>query len=132
MCFKVLSKVGSVNGGEFLAPRLVHLCLTNCKGESPLKRISQLAVLLLSASAGFGQTVLATVTGTITDQAGAVVANAPVSLKNVETGQTYAAASSAAGNYTVTQLPIGDYTLTVAVPGFRTYAHEKFHLSAGQ
>ena len=52
-----------------------------------MKRISQLSLFLLSASAGFGQTVLATVTGTITDQTGAAVANAPVSLKNVETGE---------------------------------------------
>jgi len=71
-------------------------------------RTSLVAALLLSASVGFGQTVLATVTGTITDPAGAVVANAPVSLKNVETGQVYAAASSDTGNYTVAQLPIGD------------------------
>ena len=28
------------------------------------------------------------------------------------------------------QLPIGDYNLTVAVPGFKTYEHSKFHLSA--
>jgi hypothetical protein len=35
----------------------------------------------------------------------------------------YGAASSDAGNYTVPQLPIGDYNLTVAVPGFKTYEH---------
>jgi hypothetical protein len=97
-----------------------------------MKRIALLAVFLLSASAGFGQTVLATVTGTIVDQGGAVVPNAPVSLKNVDTGQVYAAASSGSGNYTVAQLPIGDYNLTVAVAGFKTYEHNKFHLSAGQ
>jgi hypothetical protein len=97
-----------------------------------VKRISLLSVFLLSASACFGQTVLATVTGTITDQTGAVVADAPVSLKNVDTGQVYAGASSDAGNYTVPQLPIGDYNLTVAVPGFKTYEHSKFHLSADQ
>jgi hypothetical protein len=97
-----------------------------------VKRIAQLAVFLLSASACFGQTVLATVTGTITNQTGAVVANAPVSLKNVDTGQVYAAASSGAGNYTLPQLPIGDYNPTVAVPGFKTYEHNKFHLSADQ
>src|SRR6516225_5760829 len=97
-----------------------------------MKLVSQVAVLLLSASAAFGQTVLATVTGTITDPAGAVVASAPVTLKNVETGQVYAAASSDAGNYTVPQVPIGDYNLTVTSPGFKTYSHTNFHLAAGQ
>jgi hypothetical protein len=83
-----------------------------------MKRIALLAAFLLSASSGFGQTVLATVTGTIVDQTGATVPNAPVSVKNTETGQVYTAASSDAGNYTVPQLPLGEYNLTVAVPGF--------------
>jgi hypothetical protein len=97
-----------------------------------VKRISLVAIFLLSASAGFGQTVLATVTGTITDQGGAVVANAPVSLRNVETGQVYTGASSDTGNYTVTQLPVGGYNLTVTVAGFKTFEHNNFHLSADQ
>jgi hypothetical protein len=97
-----------------------------------MMRISLVAALLLSASAAFGQTSLATVTGTITDSTGAVVANAPVSLKNVENGQVYTGASSDSGNYTVTQLPIGDYSLTVTSPGFKTYSHTNFHLAAGQ
>ena len=95
-----------------------------------MRRISLVAGLILSAAAGFGQTVLATVTGTIADSTGAVVANAPVSLKNLDTGQVYAAASSDTGNYTVSQLPIGDYDLTVKVSGFKTYTHSKFHLAA--
>ena len=32
----------------------------------------------------------------------------------------------------MSQLPIGDYDLTVAVKGFKTYTHSKFHLAAGQ
>ena len=97
-----------------------------------MKLSSLVAVLLLSASAAFGQTASATVTGTITDAQGAVVANAPVTLKNVETGTVYTGASTDAGNYTVPQLPIGDYNLTVTVAGFKSYSHANLHLSAGQ
>ena len=97
-----------------------------------MKRIWLVSAFLLSASAGFGQTVLATVTGTVTDSTGAVIPNAPVALKNVDTGQTYTGASSGTGNYTVSQLPVGDYDLNIAVSGFKTYSHTKFHLSAGQ
>ena len=39
----------------------------------------------------------ATVTGTVTDPSGAVIGNAPVELKNTETGQIYAGASTATG-----------------------------------
>jgi hypothetical protein len=91
-----------------------------------------LAALLLSATLGFGQTGLATVTGTIADGSGAVLANAPVEIKNRDNGQIFRAASSGTGNYTVSQLPIGDYDLSVTVPGFKTYAHTNFHLSASQ
>src|SRR6266853_129620 len=97
-----------------------------------MRRISLVATLLLSASVGFGQTALATVTGTITDTTGGVLANAPVSVKNLENGQVYTAASSDTGNFTVSQLPVGDYDLTVIVAGFKAYSHTKFHLAAGQ
>lgn len=88
--------------------------------------------LLLCASAGFGQTILATVSGNITDATGVAIPDAPVSLKNIETGQLFKASSSQTGNYRVSQLPVGDYDLTIAVPGFKTYSHTRFHLDAGQ
>src|SRR3984885_7124746 len=97
-----------------------------------MRRISLVAVLLLSASVGFGQTGLATVTGTITDPSGAAVAGAPIEVHNLETGAVFKAASSESGNFTVTQLPVGDYDLTVGVAGFKKYAHTKFHLAAEQ
>ena len=97
-----------------------------------MKGLATVAILVMSAASSFGQTALATVTGTISDATGAVLANAPVTLRNLENGQLYAAASSETGNYSVPQLPIGDYDLTVAVAGFKTYTHTKFHLAAGQ
>lgn len=91
-----------------------------------------LATLLLTASLGFGQTSLATVTGTITDATGAVLANAPIEVRNLENGQVFRAASSDTGNYSVTQLPIGEYDMSVTVPGFKTYSHTGFRLVASQ
>ncbi len=90
------------------------------------------ALLLLSASFSFAQTALATITGTITDATGAVIANVPVSVLNLENGATFRGSTSETGNYTVSQLPIGDYDLTVTAPGFKTYTHTKFHLAAAQ
>ena len=103
-----------------------------CVEKISMNRIALIAGLLLSSTLAFGQTSLATVTGTITDATGAVVANTPVTLKNLDNGQVYTAASSETGNYTVSQLPIGDYDLTVKVTGFKTYTHTKFHLAAEQ
>jgi Carboxypeptidase regulatory-like domain len=69
----------------------------------------------------FAQTDRGTITGTVTDPAGAVVPNAPIEAKNVGTGAVYPAATSATGNYTIAQLPVGNYELTVTVAGFKKY-----------
>jgi hypothetical protein len=79
-----------------------------------------LSVFLL-VSAAFAQTNLGTITGTITDPAGAVVPNAPVEAKSAATGAVYPAASSGTGNYTISQLPLGAYELSVIVAGFKKY-----------
>ena len=97
-----------------------------------MKRIALLGVFLLSASAAFGQTGLATITGTISDQTGAPIASAPVVVRSSDTGTTFQGASSSTGNYTVTQLPVGDYELSVTVSGFKKYTHTNLHLAAGQ
>ncbi|MEO5926625.1 MAG: TonB-dependent receptor [Bryobacteraceae bacterium] len=98
-----------------------------------MTRLSRyVALLLLAASFSFGQTALATITGTITDATGAVIANVPITVLNLENGGNFRVTSSDTGNFTVSQLPIGDYDMTVSAPGFKTYAHTKFHLSASQ
>jgi hypothetical protein len=94
-----------------------------------------LAVLLTALTASStlrAQTALATITGTVTDPSGAVISDAPITVRNLENGQVFTAASSSTGNFTVQQLSIGDYDLTVAVAGFKTYNHTKFHLAAAQ
>jgi hypothetical protein len=67
------------------------------------------------------QTDRGTITGTVSDPAGAVIAGASIQAKNVATGATYPAASSGTGNYTVAQLPAGTYDLTISAPGFKQY-----------
>ena len=78
----------------------------------------------------YGQTDRGTITGTVTDPAGAVVANAPLVLLNTNTGNQYQAATSETGNYTFGQLPIGNYTLTVTVAGFKNYVHQNLNVQA--
>ena len=77
--------------------------------------------LLLGITAAFGQSDRGTITGTVSDPAGAIVATAAIQVRNLETGAIYQAASSATGNYTLSQLPVGRYEMTVNVPGFKTF-----------
>src|SRR5579863_8934056 len=76
-------------------------------------------LLLASVPAAFAQGDRGTITGTISDPAGAVVPNAPLEAKHLSTGAVYQAASSTTGNYTLSQLPAGVYEITVSVPGFK-------------
>ncbi len=78
-------------------------------------------IAFVSALAAFCQSDRGTITGTVSDPAGAVVAGAPIEAKNLETGAVYNGASSATGNYTLAQIPTGTYEVTVTVPGFKKY-----------
>ena len=85
-------------------------------------RTLKLALILVGLSlAMVAQSDRSTVTGTISDPAGAVVVNAPVLAKNLDTGLEYKTASTATGNYSLLELPVGHYELTVAVPGFKRW-----------
>src|SRR5580658_5755940 len=77
--------------------------------------------VLAFAYGAFGQTG-GTMTGVISDPAGAVVPNAPVQARHTESGVVYQAATSATGNYTFGELPAGTYEIDVAVAGFKKYA----------
>jgi Carboxypeptidase regulatory-like domain len=80
------------------------------------------AVCLFALSfSAFAQSDRGTITGAIADPAGAVIPNASIEAKNVATGAIYPTASSGTGNYTISQLPAGDYELTVTVMGFKKF-----------
>ena len=53
-----------------------------------------LVLLICGANAAFAQEVTGTIAGTVTDQSAAAVAGANVTVKSVERGITYAAASN--------------------------------------
>jgi hypothetical protein len=73
-----------------------------------------------------------TITGTVSDPAGAVVASAALQARNVENGAIYEAASTATGNYTLAQLPAGTYELTVTVPGFKKFVRQGLGVQVAQ
>ena len=84
------------------------------------------------AFAALSQSDRGTITGTVGDPAGAVVPNAAVEIRNVETGAVYQAGASATGNYTLAQLPAGQYELSVAVPGFKKYVRKNITVEVAQ
>ena len=86
-----------------------------------MRSLSVTVCLLALAFAAFSQSDRGTITGTVSDPAGAVVAGAVVEARNVANGAVYPVATSNTGNYTIAQLPAGSYELDVAVPGFKKF-----------
>jgi hypothetical protein len=83
-------------------------------------RLTVLCFFLI-CTALLGQSNRGTITGTVSDPAGAVVASAAIEGRNTETGVVYSGATSTTGNYTLSELPAGTYEVTVSVPGFKKY-----------
>lgn len=74
------------------------------------------------------QTTFASITGTVTDQTGALVAGASVVAVHLESSYRYPAESNAAGAYTLAQLREGAYTVTVQAPGFKQFVASNVQL----
>src|SRR5438067_4365996 len=89
------------------------------KGEFMRVRMA-LAFVVLAAASLTAQTFRGTILGTVTDPSGAVVAGAKVTAKNVNTGLERTTQTSADGSYSIPELPIGTYTVTVSQSGFQT------------
>ena len=87
---------------------------------------------LLAACIAYGQIRSATVTGTVTDPAGAVVQGAEVVVTNSDTGITDTTKSTGAGQYTVPYLPAGTYTVVVSMPGFAPYRQTGVAMATGR
>ena len=79
------------------------------------------AFVLLAALSLSAQTFRGTILGTVTDPSGAVIAGAKVTVKNAGTGLERSTQTSADGSYSLPELPIGTYSVTVVQAGFETF-----------
>src|ERR1700730_12439346 len=89
------------------------------------------AVLVLSGAPLLrGQAVaVAQVSGTVTDQSGAAIANAAVSMTETDKHLARTTVTDATGSYTLPNLPVGPYRLEVKSNGFKDYAQSGIELS---
>src|SRR5580693_9341622 len=78
---------------------------------------SILVIFFLSISAALAQ-VSAVLSGTVTDQSGAVISGASVTVKSVETGASRTAATEADGRFLFPSLPVGEYEIRATKANF--------------
>ncbi|MGB6687741.1 MAG: carboxypeptidase-like regulatory domain-containing protein [Terracidiphilus sp.] len=93
--------------------------------------LAMTALFVLPATS-VGQTFRGAISGTITDQSGAVVPGAQVTATEAATNTAYKAVSSSAGEFGFSNVPLGSYTVTVAASGFKSEKVDKVPVTAGE
>jgi hypothetical protein len=77
------------------------------------------------------QGTTATISGTVTDSSGAVVADAAVQAKNLGSNISQTATTDAQGRYRLAELGIGDYQVQASKMGFQTVVRSGITLTVG-
>src|SRR3954465_13382363 len=102
---------------------------------SKFLRLSLVTCLFIVASAltTFAQsTVTGGIGGSVTDPNGAVVPNATVTSRNVETNKEDSATTDSEGRFRIVNLQPGTYTVTVNSTGFGAFTQEKVVVEVGR
>jgi len=97
-----------------------------------IRLLCGLLFALLASGVGAAQTVTGTISGTITDASGQVIAGAKVMLTDVRTGNTRHLVTNEAGDFSFAAMPPSTYTIKVEHQGFRSYQREHTVLSANE
>ena len=79
-----------------------------------------LFAFLFCASLAEAQLTRGTITGTVTDQSGAAVPGAAITITNVDTGVARTSETGTTGRYEAPGLPAGNYEVSARLAGFQT------------
>jgi hypothetical protein len=113
-----------------LSPKKVY---NSFNSGGPMKHLKAVALLLaLFSCAATAQTITASITGTVSDASGARVPNATITATNVGTNLTYTATTSDSGLFNLVFLPVGQYTVSSEIQGFKKTVLGPFQLEVNQ
>ena len=101
----------------------IRTLLHSAANGSRLSRalLGLLFVALAVPFAAHAQQYSGTITGTVTDPAGAAVSGAAVSYTNIGTNATDSTTTSELGAFTFAQLPVGVYNIEIKQAGFKEF-----------
>jgi hypothetical protein len=89
------------------------------------------ACLCVIPAALFSQEFRGTISGTISDPTGAMIANVKVTVTETHTGTKVPTVSDSGGHYTVPFLLPGDYDIAAQIEGFKGFVRKAVHLGSG-
>jgi hypothetical protein len=100
----------------------------------PVRRlvVAIVTVALLCSLPSVAQVVKGSISGTVADSQGAVVPGATVKATNNATGANLTTTSDSSGSFHFNLIPVGDYKIEIAAPGFRTAVQNNIVVAAGR
>jgi Carboxypeptidase regulatory-like domain len=90
-----------------------------------------LLAVLISSTPSSAQEFRGTISGAVTDSAGAVVPNVQVTATEISTGSKTQTITNGDGEYTLPFLLPGDYEISAQVGGFKEFIRKGVHLASG-
>src|SRR5262245_39144498 len=88
--------------------------------ECRYSRFARVVCLItLACVPAMAQTTTGSIVGSVTDKTGALIPGAAITVTNTDTGSTNKTVTDSSGNYAVTPLPVGHYSVTVEARGFK-------------
>ena len=97
-----------------------------------LKTACLLVLVALMSLRCEAQATSAEISGSVTDASGAVVPGATITATNIETSTIHSTKSETNGDYVLTNLRPGTYTLTAEAEGFSKLVQSGLHLQVNQ
>lgn len=91
-----------------------------------------LALLLSLSWSANAQSTAGTISGTVSDPQGAVIANAAVTARNIGTNESRSTTTDGEGRYRFPNLPVGKYEVTIQAKGFAKYIRTGVELLLNQ
>ncbi|MCU1324646.1 MAG: Cna B-type protein, partial [Bryobacterales bacterium] len=89
-----------------------------------MKLLRRLVLLPLIATLALAQSDRGTITGTVSDPAGAVVPGTHIIARNTENGTVSETVTTGTGNFTLSSLPAGPYEVSFEATGFNKYVQQ--------
>jgi hypothetical protein len=90
-----------------------------------------LMMALVGATTASAQVSTADVLGSVRDTSKSLIPGATIVVTNLDTGVVRTRTANSAAEFTVSGLPIGRYSVSIASPGFETYTVPELQLSQG-
>ena len=89
------------------------------------------AILIICVATAFSQPGNGSIKGTVTDQLGALVVNAEITVRD-RSGKERTTTSNTDGNYELKTLPAGNYDVRVVATGFNVFEQKNVEVKPGK